>query len=47
MKSEFDADDAILSADEAEGLDAWSLDELDDADLESARTAVAGHEWDG
>lgn len=46
MKTAYEAADAILS-DEAEGFDAWTLDELDDAELESARIAVAGQEWDG
>jgi hypothetical protein len=47
MKAAYEAADAILSADEAEGLDAWTLDELDDAELESARMAVAGLDLDG
>ena len=47
MRTAYEPTDAILSADEAEGLDAWTLDELDDADLESARMAAAGPDLDG
>ena len=47
MKTAYEAADAILSADETEGLDAWTLDELDDAELDSARIAAAGLDPDG
>ena len=51
MKSAYQAADAI-SSEEAQELEAWSLEEMDDAELDSAREfvetlAAASHSWDG
>jgi hypothetical protein len=50
MKSEIEpgaAGDAILYEEEDAAIAAWTLDELDDADLSGARWARAGDEQGG
>jgi len=42
MNTEFEATDATLSAEEAEELDAWTLEETDYAELDEMRLGNLG-----